>query len=208
MGEPGDVGVVDQLGVGDHRPTITVSVALDHVLDRVEGLAHRGIADRMNVDLKSEIVHPTGGLSQRVALPVPHTVAVQTGAIRRQQSAGLVLHHPVSEELDGLRGEQRRARLGHPGPGLGELLHLGVEVPRIGVEGEVEPHPQGIGLGGRQVGGDVGGFHPGVLHPGDAAGQKVVGRRAQGGDPYVLAAGRHHVHHQVDRAPFAQGAEH
>ena len=60
-----------------------------------------------------------------------------------------------------------------------KFVDLRIEVARVGVEGEVEPHPQHIAAGRRDVGVDVGGFDPGILHPRHPAGQVVVGGRAQ-----------------------------
>ena len=46
----------------------------DDVLDGVEGLAHRGVADGVDVDLQPEVVDPPRGLGQRLALPHLHAV--------------------------------------------------------------------------------------------------------------------------------------
>ena len=135
-------------------------------------------------------------------------MAVQARTVRCQQRAGLVLDHAVGEELDRVRGQQLVAgRLG-PAALLGELGDLLVEVARIGVEGEVEPHPQGVLARGCCVGLDVGRLHPRVLHPRHPARRVVVGGGAQRRDADLLVAGRHDAHHQVGGAPFAQGAQH
>ena len=60
VGEPVEVGVVDQLRVRDHRAPVARPVALDGVLDGVERLAHRGVADRVDVDLQPELVDRCG----------------------------------------------------------------------------------------------------------------------------------------------------
>ena len=63
--------------------------------------------------------------------------------------------------------------------------------------------------GGVDVGVDVGGLDPGVLHPRHAAGQVVVGGRAAVPPTRTLRiALRHHACHQVDGAPLAQRAQH
>ena len=68
--------------------------------------------------------------------------------------------------------------------------------------------PQRVASRRLEVGVDVAGFDPGVLHPGDAPGQVVVGGRAERGDPDVLVARGHDGGDQVDRTPLPQGAEH
>ena len=86
--------------------------------------------------------------------------------------------------------------------------YLGVEVARVGVEGQVEPHAQRVAPGGLDVGVDIRRLDPGVLHPGDAAGQVVVGGRTECRHPDVLVARRHHGRDQVHCTPLTQRAEH
>ena len=192
----------------DHRSPVARPVAPRHILDRIQGLAHRRVADRVNVDLQTQIVDPACRLGQRVALPVPHPVVVQRGAVRRKQRAGLVLDDAVGEELHGLGGQQWRLHLVDPASRIGEMYYLGIEVARIGVEGEVEPHAKRVAPGGRDVGVDIRRFDPGVLHPGHAPGEVIVGGRTERRHPHILVALRHHGRHQVHRAPLTQRAEH
>ncbi len=77
LGEPADVGVVDELRVCDHRPAVARAVVPHHIFDRIQRLTHRRIADRVDVDLQAQVVDPTRGLGQRVALPVALPVVVQ-----------------------------------------------------------------------------------------------------------------------------------
>ncbi len=88
------------------------------------------------------------------------------------------------------------------------MSYLGIEVARIGIKGKVEPHAKRVAPGGRDVRVDIRRFDPRVLHPGDAAGGVIVGRRTECRHPYVLVALRHHGGQQVHSAPLAQRAEH
>ena len=90
---------------------------------------------------------------------------------------------------------------------VGELLELSVEVAGVGVEAEVEPHVERVLPGGVEVGVDVGGLHPRVLHPGHTVRQVVVGGGAERRDADRRIALRHHLVHQVDGAPLAQRAQ-
>ena len=98
---------------------------------------------------------------------------------------------PSAKNFTVLRGQQRRAELLDAATRIGELRELGVEMARVGVQPEVEPHAQRVLAGRVEVGVDVGGLHPGVLHPGHAARQVVVGGRAERADPHLRVACGH-----------------
>ncbi len=201
LGEPADVGVIDQLRVRDHRPPVPRPVAPHHMLDRVQCLAHCRVTDRVNVDLQPQIVDPACRLGQRVALPVPHAVVVQRGAVRRKQRAGLVLDDAVGEELHRLGGEQWRIRLVDAAACFGEMSYLGIEVARIGVEGKVESHAERVAPGGFDVCVDIGGFDPRVLYPRHATSEVVIGRRTERRHPHILVALRHYGRHAGPSRP-------
>ena len=61
----------------DHRPPVARAIALDDVLDGVERLTNRGIADGVNVDLQPEIVDAARGVGEGVTFPHLHAVVVQ-----------------------------------------------------------------------------------------------------------------------------------
>lgn len=78
---------------------------------------------------------------------------------------------------------------------------------RIGVEGQVEPHPQRALLRGGHVRVHVGGFDPRVLHPRDTAGQVVVGGGRKRPDPHGFVPCGHHRGNEIGCAPFTQRAQ-
>jgi hypothetical protein len=218
--EPFQVGVVDQLHVRDHRAAVAGPVGLDRVLDGVERLPHCCIADGMDVDLQSEFIDAAGGLGQAVALPhlhadliprvaalLPPGMIVQPRTVGRKQRTRLVLHHAVGEELHRVGGQEGRPHFLDPTTGFRELHYLRIEVARIGVLSKVEPDPQRALPRRFDVGVDVAGLHPGVLHPRHSPGQVVVGGGAEGGDPHAFVALGHDGRHQVDGAPLPQRAE-
>ena len=91
--------------------------------------------------------------------------------------------------------------------GFDHVRHLVCEMARVGVEGEVEPElepPLGRGLA---VGVDVGRLDPGILDPGDAALEVVVGRTFESAEPNGLVPRRTDGVDEIDRAPLAQRAE-
>ena len=182
----------------------------------------------MDVDLKAERIDGTRGVGEVVphlhspavsrVVPLPSgrevppallpSVVVQRAAVRRQQGAGFVLDDAVGEELDGVRGQQRRVEVRDTSTRVGEVLELRVEVAGVGVEAEVEPDAERVLPGGVEVGVDVGRLYPGVLHPGHAARQVVLGGGAKCRDSHLRIAFRHQLVHQVDGTPFPQRAQH
>ena len=114
----------------------------------------------------------------------------------------LVLDDAIGEELHRLRGQHRRRLLIDPTSRLGEVVQLRIEEPRVGVEREVETHPEGVALRRVQIGVDVPPVNPGVLHPRHPPREVVIGGRAQRRDPDVRVAVRHDCRHEIDCAPF------
>ena len=210
VGEAVEVGVVDQLHVGDHGPAVPRPVGLDRVFDGVERLADRGVADGVDVDLKAELVDLLGGLGQAVALPDLHAVDLcspeQYGASSAPVSFSTT---PSAKNLTVCAVSSGEPVSRHRRRDSREVLHLRIEIARVGVERQVESHPEGVAAGRLDVGVDVAGIHPGVLHPGHAPGQVVVGRRTERRD---RGRPRHAAGidggDEVDRAPLPQGSEH
>ena len=199
LGEPRQVGVVDQLAVRDHRPAIAWTVLRDNVFDRIECLPHRGVADGVDVDLQAEFVDAAGRLGQRLALPVAHAQVLprvaslspewlcrpeQYGASNAPVSFSTT---PSAKNFTDCAVSSGEASLVDFAPLRGVLRHLGVEVSRVGVQREVEPHPQHPAARSLDVGVDVGGLDPGVLHPRHATRQEVVGGRAERVDADLLS---------------------
>lgn len=87
------------------------------------------------------------------------------------------------------------------------MRYLRIEIPQIGVEGEVESHPERTLTGRGDVGVHVPGFDPGILHPRDSASQVIVGSGTERRDPHRLVTDRHHRGDQIGRAPLAQHAQ-
>ena len=81
-------------------------------------------------------------------------------------------------------------------------------MPGVGVQRQIEPHPQGVGGSRRDVGVDIIGLDPRVLHPGHPTRQVVVRRGTERGDAHGLIARGHHRGDQIGGTPFAQRAEH
>ena len=78
FGETTKIGIVGELNVGDDRPTVATGIVGYRVLDRVERLPDRGVTDGVDVDLKTQLIDAAGRFGQRIALPGPQTVTVQT----------------------------------------------------------------------------------------------------------------------------------
>ena len=127
--------------------------------DGVEAEGHRGVADRVVVQLKAR----RGGCDRDGDEPVrfPDGVAAEPGAIGigLGEAAGVRLDHTVGEELDG-GGAQERARAA--GPLLDRGGDLLVDVA-VGLKGQRQQAPhvelaafveQAVGRGGRLARGD------------------------------------------------------
>ena len=147
----------------------------------------------MDVDLQAQLVDAARRLGQRVALPSSvHAVVVcspeQYGASSAPVSFSTTpsaKNFTVCAVSSGEPTSSTRRRAS------ANCRYLRIEVARVGVEGQVEADAQRVAPGGLDVGVDVGGFDPRVLHPGHAAGQVVVGRRAERRHPHLLVAGGH-----------------
>ena len=189
-GEPVQVGVVDQLRVRDHRPPVARAVAGDDVLDRVQRLAHRGVADGVDVDLEPELVDRLAASARSSHTCMPWSV--QRAAVRRQQRAGLVLDDPVGEELHGVARSAAASRPPRPGDARRRTARAAMSKWRgSAYSARLNRMPQRVLAGRVEVGVDVGRLDPGVLHPGHAAGQVVVGGRAERADPHLSVACGH-----------------
>ena len=184
-------------------------LARDDVLDRVQRLTRRGVADRVDVDLRSPS-SSTACAAARQVVPHLHAVVVQRAAVRRQQRAGLVLDHTVGEELHGLRGQQRRAELLDAATRIGELVELGGRsaegrrrAPRLNRDRPARPDGPRRGRCRRRPAPPRRPAPRSRRAPGSS--RRPSAERA---DPHLgVACGMYGVD-QVDRAPLAQRAEH
>ena len=149
-GEAVEVGVVDQLRVRDHRPPVARPVGADGMLDRVQRLARGRIADRVDVDLEPEFVDTARAALGEVA---SHTCMPwlcsepQYGASSAPVSFSMT---PSAKNLTVLAVSSGDATSCDAPTRVGELLELSVEVARVGVEAEVEPHVERVLPGGRR----------------------------------------------------------
>ena len=113
LAEACDVVGMHDLQVRDVVAVVVAPVRRDRMLHRVEALAHRSVADRVEVQLEAEGVEARRGLVQelgrherdarvvgRVAVPV---------AVRLEHGRREVLGHPVLHDLDARGGEAAAA---------------------------------------------------------------------------------------------------
>ena len=66
LGEAADVGVVDQLHMGDVVAPVAGPVRADGGFDRVQALAHRAVTDRVEVHLEADGVQPGHRLDEQL----------------------------------------------------------------------------------------------------------------------------------------------
>jgi hypothetical protein len=125
LGEPRQIGRVDHLQVGHVVPAAVPAVRAARGPHRVQALAHRPVAQRVEVHLEAEAVQlgDVPGQTRRVdeaeaAVAGLGTAAVQVGA---EQARGEVLHHAVLHHLD---RAGREALRGGGVPALDQLGHL------------------------------------------------------------------------------------
>ncbi len=140
-GEAVHVGVVDQLRVRDHRAAGRAARWW-----RRRARSHPGPGARPHRRWRgcgsgSPARRPAARASARLSSTPACRGCAARRAVRRQQRAGLVLDDPVGEELH--RCSRSAAATPHPGPrrrASANCVELRVEVARIGVERQVEPH--------------------------------------------------------------------
>ena len=110
VGEPPEVGVVDQLRVRDHRPPVARSVALRRRTRSHPAPGARPHRRSRGCGSAARVRRPARAASAR--LPSQSCMPwLCSAAVRREQRPGLVLDDTVGEELHRLRGQQRRVDL-------------------------------------------------------------------------------------------------
>ncbi len=189
LGEPADVGLVDQLDVRDHRSAVaTFRCAAARIRwRRAPGGRRR---HRWRGCGSAARARRRGGPPRPASRPPscacpwlcrPEQYGASSAPVSFSTTPS-AKNFTVCAVSSGEPTSSTRASR------LGVIGYLRIEMARVGVEGEVEPHPQRVAPGGLDVGGDVAGFDPGVLHPRHAAGQVVVGGGAQRADALALVA--------------------
>jgi hypothetical protein len=184
------------------------AVGADRGLDGIERRAHRGVADGVHVNLEAVRVDSGDDGYQGHGLPDEHAaVGAPAAGIRVEQRRGAAFDDTVGEQLHGVGGQQRVAALAHPVTQSHEPVNLLRPAARVGVQGEVDGGVQPLLCGCGEVGLDVVGLDPGVLHPGDPERGQVGGGFLERAHPDVEGVRARDVEHEVDRAPLAQRAE-
>ena len=188
--ETRQIGRVHELEMGERVAPVGRPVGRARRGDRIEALAHRPVAERMEVDLESGCVEPRDDGVERArlheavaAIGGRPPVAAQVGLEHR---GGEVLDHAVLEDLDA-----RRSKAAHRGdpPALDQLLDLlgaAVAVPTLAGD---RPAGQLAPLDERAVRGEIAGRHRGVLPGGDAEAVQVGLRPGEAGAASSVGGG-------------------
>jgi hypothetical protein len=194
---------VHDLDVGEVMPQAAGAVRGPGGLDRVQGVAHRPVAEGVEVDLEALAVqggHEAGqfGRVDEVEAGVLGRAPVRV-EVGLEHRGGVGLGHPVEHHLDA-GGAEPPGLPGLPPPEqVGELVQAAVPFPpqRPDHVGQQPP-----GLGGPQVGGHVVPLarvaaDDGVLPAGDAQGQQVVLGGGEPGVHVLVGSLRQQPGHQV-----------
>ncbi len=134
--EPCAIVGVDQLEMRDVRPAIGRTVGSSGDLDGIEGVAHRALADGMEVCLEAQriqlghVCREVRGIEQsQTDVRGRSAVRIEVGL---EQGARLVLQDAVDEELDAGRGIAGSGRALAPPDEFADLLRAARVVPTKG----------------------------------------------------------------------------